>query len=153
LADSKDLGKLVMGFIFIVLGAVLIASIADEISANTTIGDVVNETIAISSGTGSLAKSDIDSVSYFGNTTMNTGQTEFAVDLGVNWTTAGALTVAGNFTDDNYNVSYLHYPDEYVKDSTSRTLLPLIIIFFALAVLAGGVMLALSGLRGMGIPI
>ena len=106
---------------------------------NFTDGDYNISYTYISSGTGTTEQDDIVSVSYFGNRTMNTTISGMDIDDEVNWTEAGAITTnPWNFTAGNYNITYDYEDDEYVVNATARTLINMIEIFFAIAVMLVG---------------
>jgi len=138
----EKMNILLIGFITILLAVILIGVIADSISSATTLSVITNESLSFrDTVTDTLAQDDISSVTYFGN--VSTDLTS-SIDTLVNWTRAGVITidnvtiVEGNTTgspDGAYNISYLYEDDEYVAHSSSRTLLPLVRLFFAIVVL------------------
>lgn len=106
---------------------------------------ITHEVISIASGVGATANDDVTSVSFFGNSTYNT-DIDFVIGTDVNWTTAGAITArATNFTDGDYNISYLYDKDSKTTTSMgsvvsaitplSTTWLPLIVTIAALAII------------------
>ena len=98
---------------------------------------------------GTIANDDIESVSYFGNTTMSTDITGIDLTDEVNWTANGSIRIA----DDNFTagtgwlISYQYQGDEYVDHSQSRVFIRLITLFFAIAVLACGILLAYDSFK------
>ena len=103
-------------------------------------------------GTGDTANEDVAAVSFFGSPAINTDMSTISFDAEVNFTKPGVISVNTlNFTDASYNISYTYEGTEYVVDSSSRTILPLTNIFFALAVFLVGVGLAFTSLKGMGV--
>ena len=87
---------------------------------------------------GTTVNDNVISVDFFGNTTINTSNSNINVGTQVNFTLAGVITVSGlNFSNDTYQITYDYQGDDYVVDSTSRTLLNLIPLFFVI----GGVLL------------
>jgi len=105
-----------------------------------------------SDATGSTAEDDLLTVDYFGASNMSTLDIGISVGSEVNFTTAGVITVKTlNFSDRNYNISYTYESDEYVKNETARTLIPITEIFYAIAILVAGVIMVFTGFKGMGI--
>lgn len=131
MAELNKLGIFISAFIAIILGMVLIGVLADNIWANTNIATAGNETVALASDVGQLSNEDVITLSSFVNHSH-----VFVVDVDINYTTAGVLDGAANFTDGNYYAVYTFYPTEYVSNGTARTLLSIIIIFFAIAIIA-----------------
>jgi len=139
MADMKQLMIIVTVFIMLIIGINLLVVTANSISSATTIVAVANESLNLSTGTAvSLTFNDIVENS---ETVLN-GTTNATIGSG-NYTIAVA---AGTFTLTTPNllnntqawISYSYHPDEYVKEGTSRTLIRLIIIFFALGILGIG---------------
>ncbi len=231
MGNEKEFGKLLMGFVLILIGTVLFSQLADNIFAAVTLKGVINETMAVSTtpntilredivitsglgntnnlsvvnvtffgnlthntslptinvtsevnftkdgvisvsglnftdgtynisyvylsdGTGNTANEDVVSVTDFGNSTISTDDIGIAIGSEVNFTKAGVITFNTlNFTDGNVNITYDFEGTEYVTNATARVLLPIINIFFALAVFLIGVMVAWSGLKGMGLGL
>ena len=92
-------------------------------------------------GTTSVTE-DVTSLDFFGNATISTHITGIAIGAEANLSSKGNLRVSTyNFTDGTYNVSYTHEGVNFVANKTARTLINLIIIFFALAILAIGFMI------------
>lgn len=144
LENKGKLGILITIFILVIIGLSLLSSLADNIYLNTNTRDIVNETITIAANTGQTANDDLTTVTYFGNTTVDYTS---AINTGVNFTTAGVITVANssnplfNISDNDYRISYNYEPDEYINNGTARTMLSLIVLFFAIGIVALGVLL------------
>ena len=110
---------------------------------------IINETIAITSGTGQTTNDDLTSLSYFGNSTpISTDMTTIVITEQVNWTNTGAITInTGNFsTDGNFDISYVYDRDSAAttavfsaRNATDDfvTWLPVIIIIIAAAIILG----------------
>ena len=147
MADSTNtLNVIVGGFIALILGLILIGVVADTISTLDDIVNVVNESITITSGVGTTSVTeDVTSLDFFGNATNSTHNAGVNVGEEVNFTRQGVITVAGGTVfggSGPYNISYTHEGVNFVANKTARTLINLITIFFALAVLAIGFMIA-----------
>lgn len=91
-------------------------------------------------GTGEVSQDDVTSVSFFGDGNISTGWTDIEINDEINVTKAtGVLKVSTlNFTAGDYNVSYEYEPSLYVTNSTARTILSLVTLFFVLGVLGIG---------------
>ena len=162
---SSDLGTLLMGFIVILIGIVLIQPIANDVAANDDILTTFNESVAVTSGLGTLSDPNdrVTGITFFGNGSANTFQSEVTIGTHVNFTRLGVLTVTqnvdinstseGNFTlsfaDGTYNVTYLYEDDLYIGDRTARALENLVPLFFAIFVLSLGVVMLVHSMRRM----
>jgi len=139
IANLDKVGLILWAFIIILIGVVLIQAIADSVYEARTLSDTVNESIAIVSGAGTTANADLTSLSFFGRGNISTHVEGITITEEVNWTTAGGIIVnPDNFSDDSYNISYGFEGTGYVTNATARTLLGLIIIFFAIAIIIVG---------------
>ena len=146
---ANKLGMIVGGFIVILFGIVLLGAIADSIYDTVTLSTATNETVAIVNQGGETANADVVSTSFFGNATNNTFLTQVTLGEEVNVTSNGSITLSSaEFpADGDYSISYSYEGANYVANSTSRTILRLITIFFAIAVMASGAMLVVVGFR------
>ncbi len=90
----------------------------------------------IENGTGQTTNDDLVDMTFFGNSTVNTSSTGIAINTEVNFTGAGVITPnANNFTAGDYNIAYSFFPDGYITSATTRTLINLVPVLAALAVL------------------
>lgn len=82
------------------------------------------------------AKTDVVSISFFGNATHNSG-TGYDIAQTLNFTKAtGQVEVdLDNITDTDYNISYRYEGDLYISDSTSRTLISNTTLLFVVGLL------------------
>ena len=153
MANDKALGSIVWGFILILVGVILMGTLADSIVGNITLSEIDNETITIVGGHGVAANVDLVAMNWFGNATNYTGKSEVTLGSEVNFSRNGSIAVSGDIFKDNgiYNASYDYEGTAYVSDSTSRSLLPLVTLFFAIAVMLLGFFVAKRGFEGMGI--
>ena len=142
--DNNALSIFLGAFIVILIGVVLLNSIANSITAATTISSQTNESITIgATGNGTTGQDDVTGISYFGNASCNTvNPLCFVIDASVNWTSTGFIQT--NTTGDLYNISYTYEGEAYLTDSTSRTLITLVILFFALSIVAVGYFLVVK---------
>lgn len=156
--ELKDL-KIVTIFAYLLIGVILIGVIANMVEENTEGKTEVNEQINISTlldDNGdfnsslliALANNEILSITSYTNssgTTVGTLNTDYLINntLGqvfiLNTTTTHPATTDGTLFGDNMtNMTYVYQMDNYVEDGTSRTIITLIVIFFAIGVLAIG---------------
>lgn len=95
--------------------------------------------------TGEVTNNDVTAIVFFGNGTINTNAATnsdtIRIGTEVNVTKAtGVLALApSNFSNGNYNVSYNYEGALYVSDSKSHVLLKLLALFFAIALVAFGI--------------
>jgi len=151
MADMKFMGLMILTFVIVVIGMSFLDITADEVAATGTL-DRINESITIASNVGQTTRTDLRELVYFGNDTINSDDGgSVALDVGVNWTRAGVITVSNNFTDGaSYNAVYQDGNDKYVANGTSRTLLNLVILFFALGVAFLALPFGIEKLKNMG---
>jgi len=142
--DKNKLGVLVVLTIALLVGIPLLSSIADMINPRTNTYTVPNETITTGNEaytTPALAQDDLVSFTSLTNVTGANirGFCNVSLSLG---------TLSCNKTGANVTyAAYVYYPNEYVKDSISRVLINLLILFFAIAIIAA----AILGMNKMGI--
>ena len=146
-----NLGILISGFIAVLVVVVLIQSIGNQVEASDVIDTVVNESITITNAAGQTAAIDkVTGVSFFGNATNSTDSNQVTVGTDLNFTRVGVITVGTNITDTvkqtlfgdgNYNITYNVEGAFFVANSTERTLLALVMIFFAIGIIAIAIMI------------
>ena len=123
-------------------------SLGDSIYSATTISTVTeNETVTFTSGSGEVINNDVTVITFFGNGTDSTHSTAFVVEESVNVTKATGVIAINQTATGNYNVTYECEGAEYVTNSTSRSLLPLVLIFFALAIVMIGYVIVVKGFK------
>jgi len=142
--NMKKIGVFVMLFVMLLIGMALFDTLADSVYDATNLQESDNETLTFSdllanqTNTTSVAQDDVDSVSYFANLTD-----DLTADLttGINFTKAGVITIdrAAVGNNNTFYITYGFESDEYVAHSTSRVLVRLINIFFALAIFAAAI--------------
>ena len=119
---------------------------------------VTNETLAISSGTGTVAHPDIKTFIELSNTTNSTDTTGSTLLIDVNITGAGVVTVNTDLWGDaNYNASYTYMRDTAATDATEQvnaavgeipqTWLPLIVTVLMLSIVLIIVITSFGGTR------
>lgn len=136
----NKLGAVIMGFVLIIVGTILLDSLADNVYAATTLSPVINETVVTSSNAGQTTNDDVSAVTEFQNATDT-----FAINTLVNVTRAGVISVNGSIVDGSYNITYTYEDDPYVVDSVSRTTINLIPMLFALSIVIGGFVMVKIG--------
>ena len=138
-------------FIVIIVGVVLLGTIGDSTElVKTSSYSVLNESVTISSGLGTLANDELISFDACRNSSM------ISIPTTGNYCnvtlTSGAVSVnPANFTDNLAFIGYTYEPDTYVHSSAARTILTLTILFFALFILAIGVGYAWKSLKEGGV--
>lgn len=152
MAEIKDgMGTLIMGFVFLLVGVVLFGVIADSIYGITTETQTsTNESVALSGGSGQTAQRNLTVVTQIYN-----GTTAQSIDVTENCTTilvSGAINCSDSAVGAGavLLVTYTYSLQDFVNDTASRSLILLINIFFALAILAGAVVVGISGFQKMG---
>ncbi len=133
-----------------VLGFCNITLVTGELECNAT-----NSTTAFADytfnhfSTGLLANDELISLDACRNSTM----TAVTVDTVCNVTLAtGAIKIAyDNFTDDLAFIDYKFTPDTFVRGQTSRTLLNITILLFAIAIIAIGIGFAIMSFKVSGV--
>jgi hypothetical protein len=136
--EQNKLGILLITFITLLIGIVLVRSLADSTYIATNTYTQANESLAITSGVGQLSQDDVAGISWIGNQTHSATS---VLGTSVNWTRAGVVTAGTGYnSSDHYgfNVTYSYENDEYVSNSTARTLIGLLILLFVLAIIAVG---------------
>lgn len=147
MGDFKGDGKLIfMIFIGAIIALVFMAPIADQIFSTSNTINIVNTTITPSSvGNGTVELLGREFVSGGIVTNATNGQILNNANYSINTTagSSGLLTVSlvrydgslglPNATGD-VNVSYIANPDGFVGDGASRSILALVLIFAALAI-------------------
>ena len=132
------MGTMLTIFIFLIVAVTLITPISQQTNQISAIHNETNESITVVANDWvTLANDDLTSVFEIRNAT------DQVAILSGNWTGDNVDLAGGrvNVTQHNgsYHIDYEFYPDTYVHNSTSRALVPLIIIFFALAIIAGAI--------------
>lgn len=144
-------GKLLfMAFFTLLIGIVLIQPIADDIES-VKVGSirVGNESVTISSGTGTLTNDEVIGLDVCLNSTM----TSILINTHCNVTLAtGVITVnPNNFTDSLVFANYTYEPDTFVESSVARVLLTQTRLFFAIAILLVGIGFAVAAFKQSGV--
>lgn len=137
--DDDQLKALIMGFVAIVVGVVLIEAIADDVAATRDSYTATNNTVTLSSSrTATLGGTENVVLTAVNNGTFDWTS---AIGTGVNVTAdTGEIVFNNSFVASTpANVSYTYTNENYIDDSTTRNILPIIQIFFAVAIFAVGV--------------
>ncbi len=152
--EQEDNLKLMLGgFIAILVGVVLLGPIADSIAAlDVTVPLLNNQSFAWPENNTRVAFDDNDVitstvVAYANNTKMGL-TTNYSVD-GIGITILNRSAGTGEWDLFVYNVSYTHEGNEYVADKNSKTLLNITIIFFAIGIMAVGVLIVIKAFDKM----
>lgn len=138
-----SIGALIVAAIAVIVGAVLLQASAPSVQTITSTNTITNQTktlaaansyitlngqaisglvITNATGTGNAVPADNYTIS---NYVVNNGALEVRL-----------TSLAGPWAGKAVNVSYVSEPFGYATDSGSRAVAPLILVFFALAILA-----------------
>ena len=129
-------------FIIILVGVVLIDSIANSISEfDDTFTLPNNESITWGGNNTAITLANDDIVAntetVYNHTTKLTRTTDYIMTSGsIRFINASDPAVAYDTTA--LNITYAHEGDNFLSNTTSRTLINLVILFFALSILAVG---------------
>lgn len=126
---------LMLVLVGMVLGVGLIVLTQLSTSAKTT-ETMTNETITIAGHAGTTARDEIQSVTYFGNTTMKCYVFNSASAC-LNWSADGSVTTNLTFGNKNYNISYTFLEDSnasLASDNVSTAMQPIASTWLALIV-------------------
>ena len=139
---NGDLNFIFMIFIGLILAVALLVPSADQISLTTTDDSAVNTTYAmpISASTLELTGRNILNTPVVTNATggeiITTGNYTIADGTGTDGLISIILTSDGGiYEGENVNISYTYQPDGSMSTSGSRSILRLVLIFGALAIL------------------
>lgn len=131
MVNNDNLGLLLGGFISIIMGVIFLGVIADTVTSTTTLDAVGNESFtAVTDSFVDLTNTPCPIVSEIRN---NTGSvmvldTDYFVRNDV-------CAINVTITAGTYFADYQFEGANYVNDRTSRVLISLIILFFAIAVM------------------
>lgn len=141
MAETNKVGVFVGVFIALIVGIVLLSSLSDSVYENSNTYESINETIAIGLNSGTTAEDDVITVTNFNNITDDLTA---SVNTDVNFTRAGVITINNDSIPPvrNFNITYGYEGDLYIRDAPARVINNLVIIFFALALLATAILAA-----------
>ena len=149
--ENNNLGMLLGAFILIVVGVVLVDSIADsvaELDDTITLDDNESLTWVANNTPIVLANDDIVSGSQIVYNQSN--QLTSGSDYTMSRSTITFLNTSDTvFATDLLNITYTHEGVNYLNDSTSRTLINLVVLFFVLAILGVGYLIAIKSFDNM----
>lgn len=155
---ENNLGLILGAFIVILVGVVLIQSIADSVSElDDTIPLTTNQSFTWQGNNTEVAFDDDDVitstvVAYCNVSTLTLNENYTVSDAGISIInlTAGTGGVGHTIQLCNFNMTYTHEGDNYVEDTTSRTMIGLVTLFFALAILIVGYVIVKKSYENMG---
>lgn len=138
MANTDNLGIIITVFTVILIGVVFAGVIGNQVAGTNTLNIEVNETFTWVNNTAYTLRYDqiVDGSEIVTNSsaTKLTKNTHYTIDY-VN----GKITITNNtntaILSNPLNISHTFRPDQYVNESTSRPLLSLVNIFWAIAVL------------------
>ena len=143
---NKFLGVVIGSFLTIIIGVVLISSLAQQNAQVQTLTTSTNDQFTVSNTTCTRVTTGcIDSLTSVGNATNTYVLTQLANNATLCTTSNGNQDGIILPTAERYNMNgataNATYQESsncmYVKDSTSRTLAGIIIVFFAIAIVLG----------------
>lgn len=142
----KNLGIILATFVFLIIGIAFLREIGDSVAATSVTDSVANETFLGLNNT----NADLDQENIIPNSEVVLNDTSTQVQPGGNYTmdyVRGYIRLINNaYNNTNMNISYNYYPSTYVRGTTPRALISLVVLFFALAVTA----IAIIGLFRLG---
>ena len=143
----QEQGKLLFtAFIVILVGAVLIGTIGQSVEdVKVATNKVTNESHAVAA-TITLNYDELTAFDALRNTTAADVIGECNVTLGT-----GTLQCNATTSDSTWYADYTYTPDIYVRDRATRTIITLVVIFFALAILALAIGYAWKSLKSGGV--
>lgn len=143
----SDMKTLLYGFVAIMIGIPLLIIIANDTYKNANALDVTNENVTVAGARATLANNNISTWTDFGAAWSN--NTQDVGTGGINVSSNGTVAVNTSFPAGTYLVNYSYFDDLYVYSASSRTIVNLIVIFFAVGLLATGTILITKGFQGM----
>ena len=154
--NINKVGVFVIAFVTLLIGIVLLQTTSDTVYLGTdAVYTITNESITLAGETTTdLANDWVESITTValpnGTAIATTGSTNYSVS-NLNSDNVAQITyysaAAANYTGNETYVTYVYEDDSYIRNSQSRVLIRLIIIFFAIAILA----IALWAMMKMGI--
>jgi hypothetical protein len=136
--DSTKGGFIIVGFLAIILAIAFITSLGDITNAQTKYQQVMNESFTGSNNSNvSLAHTNITEFSQIRN---STGANFSMCTVGglkcyLNYSPEGKITLAG-LNNGTYYADYNYSDATYIQDSKARGFVPLIVLMFAIGILA-----------------
>jgi hypothetical protein len=156
--ELKNLFNIIFMFVLIGvligIGIIVFDNFGDAAKTETTI---VNETVAVVGRAGTTTNDEVQSVTWFGNTTYPCSSFNSATAC-LNWTEAGAITTNSTYLNNaNYKIIYSYDADTAATtavgntssalDDISATWLSLLITVTVLAIVLGIVVKSFSNTR------
>lgn len=130
-------GMILIAFIVLILGINFLTAYADAQHDVINTGTVTNESFTgINATAVALTYDNMIAVSEVRNASNDA--LTITDDYTVNLTTGSITVLVGNGT---YYADYTYYPDTYVQNSASRSIIGIILVLFAIGIL--GLLLAL----------
>lgn len=139
------------GFVALLLAVAFIQIISNNEKAVTRLSIVSNESVTLTSGSGAVLASRTPTAGmlFFGNMTNNTDQTGTPMIIGstVNLSRNGTIVLSQTFAFSPvgpYNISYQFEGSQYVNNPIAKSFISLNTLFFAIAILFVGLIIALK---------
>lgn len=145
---DKNILLIVSILIAILIGTVLMIPLVNKVSSTKNIVTATQEQITVASGTATLDNDDLVTFTNMKNSSTVLVNNNLSTEVRVNVSFDTGI-VTTSYKDGGYNVTYTAYSDDYIKEGTSRNLTSLIIVFFALALVATALIaITKSGILG-----
>jgi len=148
------MGLLLGAFIIILVGVVLLNSVADSVSElDDIVTPTANETITFVTNNTLIALVNNDAV--IGSEIVYNQTNKLTVNTHYTMTQEGITFVNQTNTmcypeNNEFNITYSNEGDNYVSDGTSRSLIGLVVLFFALTILSVGYVIVKKAYDNMG---
>jgi len=138
---NKEMGVIIMIFVVALVGVVLFQVVAQEAGKTTTIGALDNVSIAAPANGGAYyftsykVLTDVVITNETDGAAISSGNYTITDNVVYNGALTARLVVdATDFQSVNWRVTAVAEPLEYISESGTRAIVPLIAIFFALAI-------------------
>jgi hypothetical protein len=149
MVDSRGLGGFIYLFIALIMGLVLVSSVSDQTYETSAYRSSINSTLTLAGGSGLVGTKGIRDVSNLDtgvNLVLNNGSNFTIGTNNYNYYSngsvilkAGAAAISAQGLTPSFNSSYSYFGENYVKDSTSRIMMSLIVLFLAVTLVAVGI--------------
>ena len=130
-------GLFIGGFITIIVGILLAQQLGNSVQAGI-VPPVVNESVTMAAGTGTLAQIPLLIATSIENTTNKSS----TFGTHTNVTLATGAIVSSEYMVGTYHVVYTYVGNQYMQDKTSRNFYPMYLLFFVVAIFAVAATLA-----------
>ncbi len=139
-----SLKSIIMFFVVVIIGVVFLGQIEDNVAATeVTIPLANNESLTWAGNNTAITLANDDLVAgsdiLYNSTTILTRNTDYTITRSTITFTNKSSTLVWNTNTKGLNLTYTHEGDLFVSNTTARTLLGIIGIFFVLTIFAFGI--------------